>query len=418
MKPYKILYVTRHVDGGVGTVIERLVNGLDKTRYEPIVLFETARKSRFRERLHNSEIKTIELQKCSGESAPPPLPLSKNRKIGSKFEELFGKKASQYYFALRALWFFLRQDISRISLFVRTIKENGISLVHTHHDLRRCKPEIVAARIAGIPCVSHRHGYANYTPFDMLFARFVNANLYISNSVAAHHISQGESAQKGHIIHNGINISEFAKSYDTASIRKNFDCQQGERMVGIIGRIDWWKGHEYFLEAIAGVAPHIPGIKGLIIGDLTDVSLRNQQYNRKLHGMVSSLGLAEKIVFTGFRTDIPEIISALDMVVHASSEPEPFGLVVIEGMAAGKPVVATAAGGILDIIENGVSGLLIPCKDSKAMARAIVSILSDEKKMKLMGTAARQRITEKFTIQQQVENVQKVYEFLLNTAMS
>ena len=106
-------------------------------------------------------------------------------------------------------------------------------------------------------------------------------------------------------------------------------------------------------------------------------------------------------------------MAALDVVVHASSQPEPFGLVVIEGMAAGKPVVATAAGGVLDIIQDGVNGLLVPCKDSKAMARAIIKILSDRDKAEQIGNAARQRIFEKFTVQHQVTSVQNLYDSIL-----
>ena len=113
---------------------------------------------------------------------------------------------------------------------------------------------------------------------------------------------------------------------------------------------------------------------------------------------------------------MPCLVAALDVVVHASSTPEPFGLTVIEGMAAGKPVVATAAGGVLDIIEDGVNGMLVPCKDSKAMARAILQILSDRDKAKKMGLAARRRVTEKFTVQHQVTAVQKLYDSILGIA--
>ena len=128
---------------------------------------------------------------------------------------------------------------------------------------------------------------------------------------------------------------------------------------------------------------------------------------------MNSLGLKEKAIFTGLRNDVPRLMAALDVVVHASSQPEPFGLVVIEGMAAGKPVVATAAGGVLDIIEDGVNGLLVPCKDSKAMARAIIKILSDRDKAEQIGNAARQRIFEKFTVRHQVTAVQNLYDSIL-----
>lgn len=308
---------------------------------------------------------------------------------------------------------FFRQDVQRISLFIKAIKENEINLVHTHHDLRCCKPEIIAARLAGIPCISHRHGYANYTSFDMFFSRFVASNIYISNDVSGYHISQGESREKANIIHNGIMLSEFEEFHNTDQVRREFGCTSDDRLIGIIGRIDWWKGHEYFLEAVAEVSKQVSNIKCLIIGEMTAASDQNQQYWEKLHLLGKSLDLEEKIIFTGFRSDMPKVISALEVVVHASSEPEPFGLVVIEGMAAGKPVVATAAGGVLDIIEDGVSGLLVPCKDSKAMAMAILEVLSNKKKMRLIGEAARRRIAEKFTVQQQIEAVQKVYDTLL-----
>lgn len=107
MKPNKILYVTRHVDGGVGTVIEQLVSGLDRARYEPVVLFETARKSRFRERLTQSNVKTIDLRKCADDSnSALALREKKNKKIGSRLEVLLGKKARKGYFCLKAVWLF------------------------------------------------------------------------------------------------------------------------------------------------------------------------------------------------------------------------------------------------------------------------------------------------------------------------
>ena len=129
--------------------------------------------------------------------------------------------------------------------------------------------------------------------------------------------------------------------------------------------------------------------------------------------MVKSLHIEDKIIFTGFRRDVSILILALDVVVHASSTPEPFGLVVIEGMAAGKPIVATAAGGILDIVEDGVNGLLVPPKDAKALSRAILQIMSNPDRAKQMGVAARRRVAEKFTVQHQVKAVQELYDTIL-----
>jgi len=106
-------------------------------------------------------------------------------------------------------------------------------------------------------------------------------------------------------------------------------------------------------------------------------------------------------------------MSALDVVVLSSALPEPFGRTVIEGMAAGRPVIATAAGGVLDIIDDGVNGLLVPSKDSQAMAQAIMTVLSDPARAEQMGRAARQRVAERFAIHHHVAAVQKVYDGLV-----
>ena len=164
----------------------------------------------------------------------------------------------------------------------------------------------------------------------------------------------------------------------------------------------------------AEIANKIPDIKGIIIGNVDEDYFGAQgSYYDKLLSLVEELKIKEKIIFTGFRNDVPRLVSAMDIIVHASSSPEPFGLVIIEGMAAGKPVIATAKGGVLDIIEDGVNGILVPCKDSKSMAKAIQKIYHDKKLSKRIGTAARKRIIEKFTIEHQVAAVEKLYDSLL-----
>lgn len=420
MKPRKILYVTRVVEGGAAVVVDQLARGLNRDRYEPIVLFDTTRQSNIREGLSNSEIKTIDLRMCKKEQASTSPLLRKNRDIGGRVEACFGKRACEFYFSLKAFRKFLLCQAPRIKLFVQAIRENKIDLIHTHSDLPGGKSEIIAARITGVPCISHNHGYPEMSLFDIFFARFVDTFIFISKDVEQYHIAKGKPRAKAANIHNGVDLSQFTRYYDAAQVRKEFHCKPDEPLIGLIGRIDWWKGHDYFLEAIAQVANQFPGLKAMIIGEIEkqNWSYRNRQYFYKLQSLINSLGLKENIIFTGLRNDVPRLMAALDVVVHASSEPEPFGLVVIEGMAVGKPVVATAAGGVLDIIEDGVNGLLVPCKDSKAMGRAIIKILSDRNKAQQIGNAARQRVIEKFTVDQQVTHVQNVYDLLLGVTVA
>jgi len=415
VKPRRILYVTRVVEGGLAIVVDHLARGLDRDRYEPVVLFDTAKQSIIRKGLSESDIKTIDLKKCEEERGPTSSPHPENRNISARIEACFGERACEFYFSLKAFRKFLLCQAPRIKLFVQAIRENKIDLIHTHNDLPGGKSEIIAARITGVPCISHNHGYPKMTLFDIFFARFVDTFIFISKDVEQYHIAQGKPHAKAAIIHNGVDLSQFTRYYDAAQVRKEFHCKPDEPLIGLIGRIDWWKGHDYFLEAIARVANQFSGLKAMIIGEIggKNWSDRNRQYFNKLHSLINSLGLKEKIIFTGLRNDVPRLMAALDVVVHSSSEPEPFGLVVIEGMAAGKPVVATAAGGVLDIIEGGVNGLLVPCKDSKAMAEAILRLISNQKKAEQMGLAARRRVFEKFTVQHQITSVQNLYDSIL-----
>jgi len=417
MKPRRILYITRISKGGVAVVLDQLARGLDRRRYEPIVLFDTNRQSHIRQKLSESDIKTVDLGTFHNQQlfdSPQP---KKRRDIGAKVENHFGKSAANVYFSLKSFYQFLRHEAYKIRLYMRIIRENGIDLVHTHNDLNFGKPEIVAAWITGVPCISHNHAFYKLKYFDKIFSRFVDSFIYISNDIAKYHIAQGKLRSKGTVIHNGVNMSEFMKSYNTDFVRKEFSIKPEESIVGIIGRIDHWKGHEYFIEAMARAIKQIPALKGLIIGELeTNVAVdRNRQYLNKLKLLIKSMDLEDKVIFIGFRDDVPRLLAALDVVVHASSTPEPFGLVVIEGMAAGKPVVATAAGGVLDIIEDGVNGMLIPYKDSKAMAQATLKLLFSQDEAKHMGLAARRSIVERFTVERQLRAVEKLYDSILGT---
>jgi glycosyltransferase involved in cell wall biosynthesis len=415
MKPRRILHITRIHAGGVAVVVDSLVRGLDRKRYEPIVLFYTHEQSHIREKLSELDIKIIGLKPYSkkyGIASSKP----KNRKnIGELIEAKFGKRACQYYLSIKEFFYFFLQEAPKIKFFMQTIRENRIDIVHTHSDLHKGKPECIAAWLTGIPCIIHNHGYPIFNCFDKFFLMFVDQFIHISSNVAEHHIANGTSPQKGNIIHNGVEISPYIRKYDTALVRRELSVKQDEILVGLIARIDWWKGQNYFIEAMGQVAKTIPNLKGLIIGEIyNDRNGRNRQYLNRLRSLVRSLKLNDKIIFTGFRSDIPRLISSLDVVVHASSEPEPFGLVIIETMAAGKPIIATAAGGVLDIIQDGVNGLLVPCKDSKAIAQAIIKIISNPEWARQIGLAARRRVAETFTIQHQVTAMQQLYDSVLD----
>jgi glycosyltransferase involved in cell wall biosynthesis len=412
MKPRRVLHVTRQLNYGSAVVLEQITQRLDRVRYEPVIAFETNEQSIIRKRLTDSSIKTIDTTSADNIRPSKSQRSDKPRNISKLLEIRFGNKISDVYLSLKSAYRFARHQAPKVRSFIKLIRDYKIDLVHTHSNISHAKPEVMAACITGKPCVAHAHAYMEPTLVEKIFSKFINAHIYISSDVAGHYYNRGFPRSNGKIIHNGVDLKSYPHNFNSKEIRSEFNFKADDILVGLIGRIDWWKGHDYFLEAFAKAAKKISGLRGMVIGE-PSADEKNLRFFNMLRKRVNTLNLDDKFIFTGYRQDVPRLMSTLDIVVHASSEPEPFGLVAIEGMASGKPVVATSAGGILDIIQDGINGLLVPCKDSKAMAAAIMELALNKNKAVDLGKAARQRIVDKFTVEHQIQAVEKLYDSLI-----
>lgn len=180
--------------------------------------------------------------------------------------------------------------------------------------------------------------------------------------------------------------------------------------VGIVGRLDPWKGQHVFLEAFAKAFPQGPE-EAVIVG----ASLFGaDRYREELERQAASLGLQERVEFRGFRKRVEDELRHLDVLVHASIIPEPFGQVVVEGMAAGLPVVAADAGGPAEVIDHGVDGLLYPPGDIEALSQLLQGLAADPMLRRKLGDAARVRAQD-FTAARIAPQVMSVYERVLGT---
>ena len=188
------------------------------------------------------------------------------------------------------------------------------------------------------------------------------------------------------------------------------DQQPQPFRIGLIGRICPWKGQHVFLRAAAQVAAQFKEVEFFVIGAAL---FGEQEYEAEVKKLARDLGIEDRVVFTGFCSDIHKRIAALDLVVHASTTGEPFGQVIVQGMAASKPVIATNGGGVREIVEDGVTGLLIPMGDPAAMAAAICRLLRDPVEAAAMGRRGRQRVEQRFTIERTAERVAGVYRQLV-----
>ena len=171
-----------------------------------------------------------------------------------------------------------------------------------------------------------------------------------------------------------------------------------------VARLSREKNHALLVRAFSKAVQSCPNLELWLVGD--------GELRRDIEELVKQLGLEEKVKFFGVRSDVPELLSQADIFV-LSSDYEEFGLVVAEAMAAGLPVIATAIGGIPEILEGGRAGILVPPKDVDALAKAIVELARDEKKRAELSDYGRKLVAERFDIRRTVREYEKLYLELL-----
>jgi glycosyltransferase involved in cell wall biosynthesis len=172
-----------------------------------------------------------------------------------------------------------------------------------------------------------------------------------------------------------------------------------------------WKGHTVFLEAAKRVFERIPNARAFVIGAAPH---RAKDYEGELRALAQDLGIADRVIFTGFRPNVPDMLELLDVVVHASIAPEPFGRVIAEAMAMKRPIIATLGGGPTEIIDDGRTGFLVPPRDPEALAKRIIMLLEDPALAERIADAGYRDARERFAADVHAKRVQQVYERVLS----
>jgi glycosyltransferase involved in cell wall biosynthesis len=296
-----------------------------------------------------------------------------------------------------------------------------------HADLIHCnslKADViggVAAKMAKIPCIWHIRDHINdkYLPprvatmFKAL-ARRMPSGIIANSHSTLDQLGLSERGPKRAISYSGIPLEDFE-----AAAGAPMPPRDGGPVIVLVGRITSWKGQHVFIRAAAQIVKLWPDARFQIVGTPL---FGEDAYERDLHAMVNDLGLTASVEFLGFRDDIPRVLANSTILVHASTIGEPFGRVVAEGMAAGRPIIATDGGALPEIVIRGPidgppapgeTGILIPMNDADSMARAIIALLADRPRALAMGQAGRRRVTEHFTVAATVRSIERVYEELL-----
>ncbi|HEX9896000.1 MAG TPA: glycosyltransferase family 4 protein [Gemmatimonadales bacterium] len=290
------------------------------------------------------------------------------------------------------------------------IREEGIALLHLNNGFENLEAHL-AAGLTATPALVHAHGPCGNSYVTRRLARRAPACIAISKPVVESFRSVEASPGRIALLSNPLTVEPGNLSAaERSRSRARYGIPPDLVLVGIVGRIVAWKGQLEFLRAAALALRQVPGSGAVIIGDVTDA---NDAYGRLLRDEVRQLGLQDRVWFTGFIQDPDEAYGLLDVLVHSSIEPEPFGLVLTEAMAYGIPVVAAGSGGPLEIVTDGVDGFLRDPRDVAAVGVLLAQLLRDPGRRARVGSAGRATVLRRFDPDQYVRRIAEVYDAVL-----
>jgi glycosyltransferase involved in cell wall biosynthesis len=211
------------------------------------------------------------------------------------------------------------------------------------------------------------------------------------------------------VVHNGVPLDDFAPGEPSPALRAELGLRPEHRVLMVVSRLTPWKGHRQLLEAMPAVLERFTDARLVVVGT---TAFWDDAYADELRTLAGRLGLADAVVWTGHRKDVPDLLRLCEVFVLPSRD-EPFGRAIVEAMATGKPVVAGRAGGVPEICPDGECGHLVDPEDAAGIAEALVALLAEPDRAREMGLAGLARAREHFDARVTAEKVQSVYEEVL-----
>ena len=405
---YRIMYIQKTSGGGSTISLYELIRSLDKNLYEPVVIFDV--KNDYYKKFKDLGIHIISKKRRLHSDNLT----SKNRDI-ENFLKQYKRWLANFYSELKPFYMLAKNDLLQVLEMSKIYKKEAIDLVHYNNNLLPNRGSIIAAHFLKLPQVCHMRMFYELKILDRYLARYINKFFFISTAIQDWYLKNGICSEKGTVVFNPINEDFSLNNKREYKIRKEFQILNSDFLVCNIGRLDLWKGHDYFLKALSILINCNLNIKALIVGKV-ELSFQGQSYYEKLRKMIIDLNLEKHVNFLGHRDDVEKIMRAADIVVHSASKPEPFGRVIAEAMMTGRPVIATAAGGVMDIIKDKITGLLVPPKDANAMANAIKYLIKNPEIAKKMGQFSQKIAKDQFSVKKHVTEIQKIYKQILNNS--
>ncbi len=213
------------------------------------------------------------------------------------------------------------------------------------------------------------------------------------------------------VLYDGLDPARVKPARTPEVLRKEYGVRPDQPVIGIVGNIRVWKGQETVVRALIEVLKVHPDVVCFFVGASTP---GDKPYQDTLNAIVADAGMAANVRFVGYQADPASFVNMMSIVVHASVEPEPFGMVVLEAMAQRRPIVGSRAGGVVEMVIDGETGFTFTPGDARDLARRLIELLSDPQRATQMGEAGYQRLLDAFSIRQYMDGIHAAYRAVLD----
>ena len=288
------------------------------------------------------------------------------------------------------------------------IYRHRVDLIHVNSYIPGNYARLAAALMQVPIVIDHWHGFTRFSDKRRLIcrvlARFTDLSLAVSQGVKDYLLQEiGLAPAKIRVVPNGVDVAAIDAARPGPEVRRELGLPEQVPVIGLVGRLDHWgKGHKELFTAMAQIRARHP-VHALIVGGGRRID--------EVKALAASLGLGVEVHFLGSRQDVPDLLNAMDIFVLPSYS-EGVSLALLEAMAAGLPVIATAVGGLPEVVADGQTGILIPPRDAAALAGALARLLADPAGAKNLGDRARQHVRAHFSLDRLGREINEIYEQL------
>lgn len=402
----RVLFI-EHSEGLSGSTVSlaHLVSGLDHERYEPLVVLSWPDQAAYLRDVVGSAVDTtvIRCRRSLKWTRSAEALIAAATHLGR-----VARRGAYSTLSVLDLPCVIAPYVARLYAWARARR---IDLIHQNNGFD--VPALALAHLLGVPLLAYQRGEEWNSPMVRWLAPRVD--FYVANSQATLRsvLALGVNPAKTTVIYPPVVFTSSPDTLRVRAIRVKLGIGETASCFGIVGNLVEWKGQKVFLRAARRVLEAVPRSIAVVVGD---VQGGPPEYRRQLEALTRELGIEDRTVFTDFRRDVADVMAALDVVVHASVAPEPFGRVIAEAMALGRPVVASRAGGPLEIVVDGQNGYLVPPGDEAALAARVIELLRDRRLAREIGERASRDARARFSLAGHVERVEAVYRGLLTLA--